>query len=94
MQYTSLEFCATAELAGLHVWFGSTGDCFHNAAMETFWSTIKREIAWIRGSIFFATRAEARLYLFEYIEVFYNRQRHQARLDHHTPAEYAARFTA
>ena len=34
-------------------------DAYDNAAMETVWSTIKREIAWIRGSIFFATRDEA-----------------------------------
>jgi hypothetical protein len=39
--------------------------------METFWSTLKREIAWIRGSIWFPTRADAQLYLFEFIEVFY-----------------------
>jgi transposase InsO family protein len=62
--------------------------------METFWSTLKREIAWIRGSIYFPTRHEARLYLFEFIEVFYNRQRHQARLGHRTPAEFAATFNS
>ena len=31
--------------AGLQLSFGSTGDCFDNAAMETFWATLKREIA-------------------------------------------------
>ncbi len=92
--YTSLEFCATATLAGLQVSFGSTGDCYDNSAMETFWSTLKREIGWIRGSIWFPTRAEAKLYLFEYIEVFYNRQRHQTVLGHRTPIEYAATVTA
>ena len=49
-QYLSLSFCATANLHGLQVSFGSTGDCFDNAAMETFWSTVKREIRWTRGS--------------------------------------------
>lgn len=92
-QYTSLDFCSTATLAGLQISFGSTGDCFDNAAIESFWSTLKREIAWIRGSIWFPTRADARLYLFEFIEVFYNRQRHQAALEHETPVEYAHRFT-
>ena len=91
-QYTSLEFCTAATLAGLHVSFGSTGDCYDNAAMETFWATIKREIRWIRGPLSFPTRAAARLYLFEYIEVFYNRQRHQARLGHRTPLEHRQRF--
>jgi putative transposase len=85
-QYTSLDFCSAVDFAGLQISFGSTGDCYDNAAMETVWSIIKREIAWIRGSIYFETRHEARLYLFEFIEVFYNRQRHQSVLDHHTPA--------
>jgi transposase InsO family protein len=90
--YLSGEFCSMADLAGLKVSFGSTGDCSDNAAMETVWSTLKREIAWIRGSIWFDTRAAAKLYLFEFIEVFYNRQRHQAALGHRTPAEFAATF--
>ena len=92
--YTSLDFTATATLAGRQVSFGSTGDCYDNSAMETFWSTLKREIGWIRGSIWFPTRAEAKLYLFEYIEVFYNRQRRQTVLGHRTPVEYAATLTA
>jgi transposase InsO family protein len=93
-QYLSLSFCATATLHGLRVSFGSTGDCFDNAAMETFWSTIKREIRWSRGSDRFTTRAEARLFLFEWFEVFYNRQRHQAALGHRTPIEYATTFSS
>jgi transposase InsO family protein len=90
--YVSGDFCSMADLAGLQVSFGSTGDCDDNAAMETCWSTLKREIAWIRGSIYFPTRDQARLYLFEFIEIFYNRQRHQAGLGHRTPAEFAATF--
>jgi hypothetical protein len=60
--------------------------------METFWARLKTEIAWIRGSIWFPTRAEAHTYLFKVIEIFYNRQSHQAGLGHRTPAEYAALF--
>jgi transposase InsO family protein len=71
--YTSLDFTNAATLAGLEVSFGSTGDCFDNAAMETVWSIIKREITWIRGSCFFATREEAKLYLFEFIETPHQR---------------------
>jgi putative transposase len=93
-QYTSLDFVMAAGHAGLQLSFGSTGDCFDNAAMETFWTTLKREIAHIRGpqGNWFDTRDAARGYLFEFIEVFYNRQRHQTGLGHLTPAEYAARF--
>lgn len=90
--YTSLDFAFSAGNSDVHLSFGSTGDCFDNAAMETFWARLKVEIGWIRGSIWFATRAEAHAYLFEFIEVFYNRQRHQAGLDHLTPAEYADKW--
>ena len=91
-QYTSLDFAFAAGNADMHLSFGSTGDAFDNAAMETFWARLKVEIAWIRGSIWFETRAAAHAYLFEFIEVFYNRQRHQAGLGHLTPAEYADKW--
>jgi transposase InsO family protein len=89
-QYTSLDFAFAAGNADMS--FGSTGDAFDNAAMETFWARLKVEITWIRGTIWFATRAEAHTYLFEFIEIFYNRQRHQAGLSHLTPAEYADKW--
>jgi len=91
-QYTSLDFAFAAGNADMQLSFGSTGDAYDNAAMETFWARLKVEIAWIRGSIWFATRAEAHAYLFEFIEVFYNRQRHQPGLGHLTPAEYADKW--
>jgi transposase InsO family protein len=89
--YTSLEF--TNRLADWNVdaSYGSTGDAFDNAAMESFWATLKREIIHIHDGWETITRSELRTILFDYIEVFYNRARHQARLGHHTPAEaYAA----
>jgi putative transposase len=90
--YTSLDFAFAAGNADMTLSFGSTGDAFDNAAMETFWARLKVEIAWIRGSIWFETRADAHAYLFEFIEVFYNRQRHQAGLGHLTPSEYADKW--
>ena len=92
-QYTLLAFTAAADVAGTAAVLGSTGDAFDNAAMETVWSTIKREIALIRGSLVFDTRDQAKLYMFDYIEVLYNRQRHQTRLGHQTPVEFAGGFT-
>jgi putative transposase len=89
--YTSLEFTNRLADWKLDASYGSTGDCFDNAAMESFWATLKREIIHIHGNWAQHTRSELRTILFEYIEVFYNRQRHQALLDHHTPEEaYAA----
>ncbi len=90
-QYTSLEF--SNRLADWHLRpsYGSTGDCFDNAAMEAVWATIKREIAHIHGDWTQLTHSQLRTILFDYIETFYNRTRHQAGLNHQTPAEtYAA----
>ena len=50
---TSLDFAFAAGNADMTLSFGSTGDAFDNAAMETFWARLKVEIAWIRGSIWF-----------------------------------------
>ena len=62
-----------------------------NAAMEAVWATLKREIRHLHGDWSQLTRSELRTILFDYIETFYNRARHQAGLEHRTPAEtYAA----
>jgi putative transposase len=87
-QYTSIKFTNHLDDLGLVASYGSVGDAYDNAAMETFWATLKREIAWIYGTARFATQMQLRTALFEYIEVFYNRERHQAALDHHTPSEF------
>ena len=76
---------------GLAGSYGSVGDCFDNAAMEAFWATLKNEIRHIWGPIEKLTRSQLRTILFDYIEVFYNRSRHQRTLGDRTPAEtYAA----
>ena len=93
-QYTSMMF--TDRLADLEITasFGSVGDCFDNAPMEGFWATMKKELRWIHGDTWFQTRAELRAVIFDYIEVFYNRERHQAALGHSTPIEYQEAITA
>ena len=87
-QCTSFGFAVAAGNANVRLSFGSVGDAYDNAAIELFWARLTVEIAWIRGSIWFAIRA----YLFQFIEVFYNRQRHHAGLDHLTSAEYLERW--
>jgi len=93
-QYTSMMF--GDRLADLEITasFGKVGDCFDNAPMESFWATMKKELKWIHGDIRFETRAELRGIIFDYIEVFYNRERHQAALGHRTPIEYQQAITA
>jgi len=91
-QYTSLGFTQKLSELGIVQSFGSTGDCYDNAAMESFWATLKRELEHIHGKKTWATRAELRTALFDYIEVFYNRSRSQARLGYLSPNDYEARL--
>jgi putative transposase len=60
-------------------------DCWDNAPMESFFATLKKELI---HDADFATRAEARAAIFEYIEVFYNGQRRHSSLGYVSPAEY------
>jgi len=93
-QDTALDFTNRLEDLGLVPSYGSVGDALDNAGMETFWATLKRELLWTTGVQKFATRAALRTALFDYIEVFYNRERHQAALEHLTPTEFDARSVA
>ena len=61
------------------------GDCWDNAVVESFFATLKTELV---VDARWPTRQAAQRDLFEYIEVWYNRQRRHATLDYCTPAEY------
>jgi putative transposase len=91
-QYTSMWFRDRAHDLQVALSFGKVGDPFDNAAMEAFWWTLKRELAHIHGQRRWTTRAELRVAPFDSIEVFFNRARHQAGLEHRTPAELDAMF--
>jgi putative transposase len=67
------------------------GNCFDNAPMESFWGTLKQELVHHRH---YLRRQEAMREITEYIEIFYNRQRRQARLGFLSPAAYEQRFYA
>jgi transposase InsO family protein len=64
---------------------GSKGDCFDNAVAESFFATLKKELV-NRQS--WPTRRELGSAVFEYIEVFYNRERRHSTLGMLSPAEY------
>ncbi|MCE9535968.1 MAG: integrase core domain-containing protein, partial [Nitrospirae bacterium] len=65
-----------------------TGNCWDNACVESFFGTLKRELVYHRH---YATRDDATRDIFEYIEVFYNRQRRHSTLGYDSPAEYEVR---
>lgn len=64
------------------------GECLDNAVAESFFGTLKTELVDHEG---YRTKAEARQHLFEYIEVFYNRQRRHSYLGYVSPEEYEKR---
>ena len=69
----------------LHCSMSRKGECWDNAVAESFFGSLKNEHVHHED---YRTRAEARQSIFEYIEVFYNRQRRHAFLNYMTPVEY------
>ena len=70
---------------GLQPSMGRKGDCYDNAVAESFFSTLKNEL--IHGQ-WFQDRDQARTAIFDYIEVFYNRQRRHQTLGYRSPEEF------
>ena len=67
------------------------GDCWDNAVAESFFHTLKVELTCDRN---YKTRQEAQADIFEYIEVFYNRQRRHSYLDYLSPVEFEKKANA
>jgi transposase InsO family protein len=86
--YTSLAFSRRLAELGIAQSFGSKGDAYDNAPVEAFFSTLKRELAWIHTGRRWPSRDMLRSVLFEYIEGFFNTSRIQAGLGYLSPAEY------
>jgi transposase InsO family protein len=63
------------------------GDCYDNAAMESFWGTLKTELVYHRE---YQTREEARQSIFKYIECWYNRKRRHSAIGYKSPEEFEA----
>jgi putative transposase len=88
-QYCSHEYRKLLDQFHMRASMSRRGDCYDNAPMESFWGTLKNELVHHRR---YATRAEAVREITEYIEIFYNRQRSQARLGYLSPAAYERQF--
>ncbi len=76
-QYVALVFGQRLRKNGIAQSMGSKGDCFDNAAIESYHATIEKEL--LRGRSF-RTRQEARSAVFDWIECWYNRERRHSRL--------------
>ncbi|MEU5431734.1 IS3 family transposase [Streptomyces olivoreticuli] len=90
-QYTSIKLTTRLVRAGIEASMGSVGDSYDNALAENLWMLIKTE--GLRGRVF-ATRAEANLALFEYIDGFYNSRRIQEKLGFLSPVEFEEKYYA
>ena len=84
-QFVSLAFGQQARAAGIAQSMGSRGDCWDNAVAESFFATLKKELIHRRS---WPTKAELRTEVFDYIEVFYNRQRRHKTLGQRSPADF------
>jgi len=84
-QYCARDYELLLDGFGITASMSRKGNCYDNAPMESFWGILKSELVHHRR---YATREEAIKDITEYIEIFYNRQRRQAKLDYLSPTAY------
>ena len=84
-QYASHEYQKTLTDNGLICSMSRKGNCWDNAPMESFFHTLKTECVY---GFKYKTRQEAKASLFDYIEIFYNRQRRHSALQYMNPCQY------
>ena len=87
VQYASEDYMHLLQSHKMETSMSGKGDCWDNAVMESFWSTLKTELV---NHERYATRAQARASIFEYIEVFYNRKRLHSSLGYVSPETFEA----
>jgi transposase InsO family protein len=84
-QYASEHYQLLLGKHGIECSMSEVGQCWDNAPAESFFASLKKELVHDED---YQTRAEAAASIFEYIEVFYNRQRRHSTLGYVSPAEY------
>jgi len=89
VQYASGAYRQRLALAGVIPSMSRRGNCYDNAAMESFWSSLKRELVY---RCQFATRAQAKAAIFEWIEIFYNRERFHSALGYKSPVDFETKL--
>ena len=85
VQYASGDYRQALQDAGVIASMSRRGNCYDNATMESFWSTLKLELVY---RCQFDTRRQARTLVFDYIETFYNRQRSHSALGYKSPVDF------
>ena len=90
VQYASSVYRQLLAQHGLIASMSRKANCYDNASMEAFWSTLKLERLYRRR---FADHSEARSTLFQYIESFYNTRRRHSSLGYHSPLDFESTAT-
>lgn len=90
-QYASYEYKGLLNQYGLQSSMSRSGNCYDNAHIESFWSTLKKELVYGEK---YKTRTDAILSIFEYIEVFYNRIRKHSALGYKSPEQFSMLLNA
>ena len=90
VQYTSDDYQDLLKRHGIQCSMSGRGNCYDNAAVESFFGLLKRERV---NQMHYRTREEARADIFEYIECFYNRKRLHSYLGYVSPADYELQST-
>lgn len=88
-QYASGDYQDALDDLGVVCSMSRKGNCWDNAVAESFFATLKTELVYTRR---FATRAEAREAIFDFIEVFYNRRRRHSTLGYLSPVDFEIKF--
>jgi len=89
IQYRSNEYQQELLSYGCQISMSRKGNCWDNAAMESFFSRLKVELVYAEQ---FKNFAQAKLLIFEYIEVFYNRIRRHSALNYVSPMQFEQQF--
>ncbi len=90
-QYGSYAYKGLLNQYGIRSSMNRSGNCYDNAYIESFWSTLKKELVYGEK---YLTRRDARLSIFEYIEVFYNRVRKHSALGYRSPEQFGMLLNA
>jgi transposase InsO family protein len=85
-QYVDAEYVALLTASGMERSMSRSGNCYDNAAMESFWSTFKSDTG--LDEIVLPTRRDAELAVFDYIETFYNQRRRHSSLGYLSPVAF------
>jgi transposase InsO family protein len=88
-QFASAAYRSLLAAHGLVASMSRTGNCYDNAFIESFWSSLKYELVYHHR---FATRIEARRAIFNYIETFYNRTRLHSSLAYRSPIAFESQL--